>query len=346
MSVENEAFIDLENMLHERTDRLWRILWRDLQRDLIRLANEGRWDEALDRTNNIDFSEIVADLLQLARTAAEASLFLGASRVDDPEKASFFGEPDEHLIDRAVEQWRIVLERNATEALRIQARNTLADLERKFAEEEATRIVKADPDLSKVGKAGTQFSRATASLMISRMSTMGFLLEASVRGQQFYRVNEVMDAATCPVCATMHNKHFPVQDGLAQASAIMSASDPESLKAVAPFPSQSRANIKSLQNMGQGQLINAGMHLPPYHPNCRGIVTLEDKNSRASLSAGDSALGLAAGERLVSTDALTPDELNARMFGDFADLEDGLLGAILGAGAAAEFFTEPQGDDQ
>jgi len=340
MTIENEAFIDLENILHDRVDRLWTRKWIDLQKQLNKLANAGQWREARDLTEQIDFSEIVDEVKTLARTAAEAALFLGASRVDDPEKASFFGKPDEFLIDRGVDQWAIVLTRNATEALRIQAKNLLADLERLASERADTSIIKADPSLNPVGKAGTQFSRATASLMISRMSTAGFMLEASARGQKMYRVNEVMDGATCPVCAEMHNKHFPVADGLAQSMSIMSASDPESLKAIAPFPSQSKANIASLKNMGQNKLIGAGMHLPPYHPNCRGIVTLEDQNSRASLNAGDPALlGLAGGQRMVSTDAMTPDELSAQMFGDFQDLEGGLLDAILGAGAGATFGT-------
>jgi hypothetical protein len=311
---------------------------------LTRHVNNGECQEARKLTDEINFNDIVEELMQLARTAAEASLFLGASRLGNPEEASFYGVPDEMLIERGVEQWAVVLTRNATEALRIQAKNLLADLERVYAERKANAIIKADPNLSAVGKAGTQFSRATASLMISRMSTAGFMLEASHRGMTTYRVNEVMDGATCPVCAEMHNKHFPVADGAAQSSAIMAASDPESLRNIAPFPSQSKANITAIKNMGQGQLIQGGMHLPPYHPNCRGIVTLEDKNSRGSLTVGQ-GLGLSAGGRITSVDAMTPDELSAQMFGDFADLEDGLLDSILGVGAGAAFASESGEDD-
>lgn len=338
MSVENEAFIDLENILHDRVNRHWQQKWIELQKQITSHVNAGEWQQARKLTDEINFTEIVEDLVGLARTAAEASLFLGASRLGNPEDASFYGAPDEMLIERGVEQWAVVLTRNATEALRIQAKNMLADLERIYAERESKAIIKADPSLSTVGKAGTQFSRATASLMISRMSTAGFMLEASARGVQTYRVNEVMDGATCGVCAEMHNKHFPVAQGAAQSAAIMTATDPESLRNIAPFPSQSNANVKAIQNMGQGQLVSGGMHLPPYHPNCRGIVTLEDQNSRATLNAGG-ALGLSAGGRIVSSEAMTPDELSAQMFGDFADLEGGLLDAILGVGAGAAYGT-------
>ena len=329
MTVEHEAFIDIEQALHRKVDRLWQKHWGNLKKDIMRAANAGDWDKAYRLCDEIDFTEIVEKTSRLARTMAEAALFLGASRIDSPEKASFYGEPDEYLLDRAVEQWAVVLTRNAQEALRIQAKDFLSEIE---AEE--NRIIKGD--LGKVGKAGAQYSQATASLMISRLSTMGFMLEAQSRGIQYYQVNEVMDAATCPVCAEMHNKHFPVSDGWASISSQMMATDPESLKATNPFPSQSKANVKRIQNMGQGQLTAAGMNLPPYHPNCRGIVTLEQKNRGAS----SALLGLAAGERLVATDGLSQDQLAARMFGEFDDLEEGYLGNLLGVGSGAAFLTD------
>lgn len=333
MTIEHEAFIDIEQALHRKVDRLWQKHWGNLKKDIMRAANAGDWEKAYRLCDEIDFTEIVEKASRLARTMAEAALFLGASRIDAPEKASFYGAPDESLLDRAVEQWAVVLTRNAQEALRIQAKNFLSEIE---AEE--NRIIKGD--LGKVGKAGAQYSQATASLMISRMSTMGFMLEGMSRGIQYYQVNEVMDAATCPVCAEMHGKHFPVSDGWASISSQMMGTDPESLKATNPFPSQSKANVKRIQNMGMGQLTAAGMNLPPYHPNCRGIVTLEQKNRGAS----SALLGLAAGERLVATDGLSQDQLAARMFGEFDDLEEGYLGSLLGVGAGGAFFTDPPND--
>jgi hypothetical protein len=168
------------------------------------------------------------------------------------------------------------------------------------------------------------------------MSSAGFLLEAASRGIQHYRVSEVMDAATCPICAEMHNKHFPVSDGLALSGAIMSATDPESLKSIAPFPSQSASNVKAVSNMSQGQLVGAGLNLPPYHPNCRGIATLEDQNSRASLTLGGSPIQ--AGVLLAPSADLTPDELAGRMFGDFDNLDDSLLAGLIGAGTGEQVF--------
>jgi hypothetical protein len=330
MTIEHEAFIDLEQTLHRKVDRLWQKQWTTLQKKINTAANAGDWEQAYRLCDEIDFTEIVMKTRRLARTLAEAALFLGASRIVEPEAADFYGQVDQNLVERATDQWQIVLTRNAQESLRIQAKNYLSAIEADYQEKQLQRIVKSE--LGKVGAAGKQFSQATAALMISRMSTMGFMLQAMASGVQTYRVNEVMDSRTCPICATMHNKHFPVSDGWGSISSQMMAADPESIRAMNPFPSQSKANVKRVSSMGEGQLIAAGMNLPPYHPNCRGIVTLEQKNrGAAALPLG----GLAAGQRMLQTEQMSPDQLAARMFGEFDDLDDAYIASMLGAGGAA-----------
>lgn len=334
MTIENEAFIDIEQVLHNAVDQLWQRQWADIEKELVRLANSGDWETAYRIAQNIELTILVEEVEPLARTIAEASLFLGASRVNDPENASFYGAPDETLIEIGVKQWSAVLMRNATIALQTEAEIQLGLLEAQFQEDALKRIVKADPNLGKVGRQGTQFSRAAASLMISRMSTAGFMIEASAKGIQQYRVSEVMDSATCPVCSLMHNKTYPVAAGLALSNTIMQATDPESLKAVSPFPSQSAANVKAMGKMSQGALIGAGMNLPPYHPYCRGIATLESKNSRASALASGA---IAPGYAMTGTGDLTSEQLGARMFGDFDEADGALLDSLLGIGGGAAF---------
>lgn len=334
MTIENEAFIDLEAALHNKTNALWVKEWREIQKKLNKLVNAGKWDEAHKFADELNFDTIVRKSTRLAHTLAEAALFLGASRIVDPENAVFASNPDEDLLIRAVEQWAIILTSNAQEALRLQIHIILGDLERKHAEDKM--IIKADPDLSRVGKQGTQFSRATASLMISRMSTAGFLAQATASGIQEYVVSEVMDAATCPICATMHNKHFPVPAGVARSSAIMQAVDTDALKAIAPFPSQSAVNVKRIGKLDQGGLISNGLELPPYHPYCRGIVTIESSVG-APLDIGITASGVSAGRLLHSSEDLTPEQLQNRLFGDIADLDELFMDSVLGVGSGALF---------
>lgn len=348
MTVENEAFIDLEQLLHMQVDLLWRKKWREYEKEMNKLVNAGNWDAAFAIASNINLKDVIEEVTPLARTLAEAALFLGASRiVGDPADADFFGEPDERIIENGVLQWAIVLERNATIALQTTAEIQLADMERVRAEKKLNMIVKTDPDLSRVGRQGTQFSRASAALMISRMSTAGFFMQAQASGIKIYRVTEVMDAVTCPICSLMHNKTYPVSSGVALSGAIMGATDPESLRSISPWPSQSASNVTAMSAMSQGQLISGGHNLPPYHPNCRGIVTLEVKNSGASLSVlgGGAVHSFAAGVALQSVAELTPEELGARMFGDFDSVEGDLLDVVLGGGGAL-IFGDNEGDTE
>lgn len=345
MTIENEAFIDLEMVLHNKTNALWVKEWREIQKKLNRLANAGKWDEAHKFADELNFDRIVRKSTRLAMTLAEAALFLGASRIVEPEAAVFAGNPDEDLLGRAVEQWAIVLTQNAQEALRLQIHILLGDLERFHAESDM--IIKAEhPDLGRVGRQGTQFSRVTASLMISRMSTAGFMMQAQFNGIQEYVVSEVLDAVTCPICNSMHGRRFPVAAGVAKSLAIMQATDPNALRTIAPFPSQSAANVKRVTRMDQGQLIGAGMELPPYHPNCRGIATLEVRNRGASLNLGLQASGVSAGRLLHSSEDLTPDQLQNRLFGDFDDLDELFMDSILGVGAGAAFGTDFGDEDE
>ena len=67
MTIENEAFIDLEQMLHLQTDLLWRAKWRELEKEMNRLANAGDWEGATKIANNIDLQDIADDLQMVCR---------------------------------------------------------------------------------------------------------------------------------------------------------------------------------------------------------------------------------------------------------------------------------------
>ena len=54
MTVENEAFVDLEQLLHTQVDLLWRKQWRETEKEMNRLVNAGDWDTAVKIANNIN----------------------------------------------------------------------------------------------------------------------------------------------------------------------------------------------------------------------------------------------------------------------------------------------------
>ncbi|WP_266032625.1 hypothetical protein [Brucella intermedia] len=113
-----------------------------------------------------------------------------------------------------------------------------------------------------------------ANLTTSRLVSLGFLAEAIDAEIDTYQVNEVLDELTCPVCRYMHGKTFRVENEFSRTMNVLSTTDPKELKGLAPWPLQTKAGLKSLYAMSIGDMQNAGYGSPPYHPGCRGYLSL------------------------------------------------------------------------
>ena len=84
----------------------------------------------------------------------------------------------------------------------------------------------------------------------------------------------MLDDRTCPVCQYMNGKTFDVEDQFSRTVQQLSAGDPQALKDLAPWPSQSAAGLQDLYGMSLGELQGGGYGAPPYHPGCRGMLSL------------------------------------------------------------------------
>lgn len=181
---------------------------------------------------------------------------------------------------------------------------------------------------------GADFMSLAANLMVSRLSSFGFLLEAQQQGIEKYEISAILDDHTCPVCEALDGQVFTVQDGIAQAASIMEADDADSLKSVAPWPSQSKASVADLQNSDAQDLVDSGLALPPYHAGCRCITVDATDESQSSTADQTEALAADIQDNLpnVSEDeinailglALIPDELGFAGEDDEEDLTDDL----------------------
>lgn len=111
-----------------------------------------------------------------------------------------------------------------------------------------------------------------ANLTTSRLISYGFMSEAVANGYDEYQVTEVLDERTCPVCRYMHGQVFSVSAGLSRMEDVLRTTDPDALKAMAPFPGQSKEALKDLFGMDAAALRARGWDAPPYHPRCRGTL--------------------------------------------------------------------------
>jgi hypothetical protein len=123
---------------------------------------------------------------------------------------------------------------------------------------------------SQLKTAGTNGINIASSLQSSRLAGMGFVYEAEVLQVTTYRISEQLDRRTCPVCQVMHGKEFSVSDARKKLDAAIRTTDPEELKTLSPWPSQTKAGLADLKGMSTEDLVGSGFQTPPYHPRCRG----------------------------------------------------------------------------
>jgi hypothetical protein len=164
--------------------------------------------------------------------------------------------------------------------------------------EEKTLAEKINDAVVTGGKVSAEIS---ASLTTSRLISLGFLSQASSQGVTRYRVDEILDDRTCPICAIMHGKEFNVVEQMDRTVRALSTQDPADLKTIMPWPTQSEANVSKLSGTSNDDLQAAGYGAPPYHARCRGLLTeiseeVEDFNSAVMDLAQQITEGLSDGE--------------------------------------------------
>lgn len=336
--IAHSAFIDLENALGQRVGNGWKRIFRPIQQELQAAIKAKDWAKANKIVDQVNTDDLVAINFNFAKTIAVSSLLLGASRLGNVTDSHVATNPPEHQIGNALTQWGFVVARNAAQNVRLSLHLMLARLEHEAeqARHTVTKDESDDPEqymelIDNIRVDGANFMSLAANLMVSRLSSFGFLLEAQQQGIEKYEISAILDDRTCPVCEALDGQVFSVQDGIAQAASIMEADDADSLKSVAPWPSQSKSSVESLQNSDAQDLVDGGLALPPYHAGCRCITvdSSDDQTSSAAATMEDAAAAISDGLPDVSQDeisailglVLVPDEVHDEFAGD-SDEED------------------------
>jgi len=111
---------------------------------------------------------------------------------------------------------------------------------------------------------------------VSRLWAGESLKLAQANGASSYRVQAVMDNATCSVCTQMHGHKFPVADAVETYDNLYKylevqqkngdEVDLDEVRATFPFPREQNIDNRSPAEIAS-QL--GGQAMPPYHPHCR-----------------------------------------------------------------------------
>ncbi len=221
-----------------------------------------------------------------------SAVILGASQAKPSAITSALEIPSTFeanwLVENAAKQISLAVELLSVEHIKTAARNVVQGkvldtptelLSRGEAVSNVVLLKSADDDLATklnaaVDAGTTVESNITANLVTSRLMQYGFLAEATAAGITSYQWNAILDGFTCPVCNGLHGKIFNVRAALDLTRLALSVINPNDLRGVTPFISQSKKSLTELKTLTDSQIQDRGFASPPAHPLCRCVLSL------------------------------------------------------------------------
>lgn len=131
-------------------------------------------------------------------------------------------------------------------------------------------------DFISFGDNSEQMVRMLSGLHTNRLATWGFLGEATYLNFEKYRLSAIIDSKTSYFCEHIANgKEFYVIDAKDLITRALSV-EPQDLKSIQPWVKSTKANLKELEALSNEELVQRGLHVPPFHPWCRTILMRVD----------------------------------------------------------------------
>lgn len=286
MAVALEAFIALEESLALRLSSTADILYADTYKAIEQALDQQDWDQATALVQTLDMAPVFEVNEPYIQYLSQVAILFGASRVSRNPKTTVVGLGfEKDTVALVVQSFKQQITLGAGDYLKDSALQLIA-LTRNPPEKKprtpdsaylgtvlkAAKAPAVVPFASFMDKQGKSFFNMASSLHTSRLSAFGFTAEANFLGITEYQINEQLDGRTCPVCAVMHGKTFQVKDARNLLDTVIRTQDPQELKNLQPWPSQSATGIALLKTLSQDDLVAAGWHVPPFHPRCRGLL--------------------------------------------------------------------------
>lgn len=248
------------------------------------------WDEATRLASTFDLRQVLEDTRDHITWLTNLAMLFGASRVTRSPGTSVVGLGYEKMMTlQAVNAFCLNVTQGATTYLTTQAVQLVAR-KRQEADDgqgsylrlkaDKSKLVSYDPKQrvllpfsSFVNEAGKAYFNMVSSLHTSRVSAYGFTTEAYALGMDKYQITEQLDKRICPVCRTMHGRVFEVKQARDLLDVVLRVSEKEDFKNLQPWPGQSKSDMEDLSKLTPDEIVSKGWHIPPFHPQCRGLLT-------------------------------------------------------------------------
>lgn len=276
--IKAETYLALEESLSGKLQDAYKKLTSKLFKSVEDALAEGDYEKAGRLAQSFSLDVIAEEVGPYVEYITNLSMLFGASRVTSKPGTSVVGLGyEKNVTYQAVAMFKQIISVNAVEQLKKQALQLIA-LRKELVESDT--VKKADPlrnFASFMDDAGRAYFNLVSSLHTSRLSAYGFTAEAYALGLDEYRINEQLDARTCPVCRQMHGKIFKVADARRLLDVVIRVTDPDDLRQLQPWPKQNKETLEKLNTMTPDEMVAAGWHIPPFHPRCRGLLARVNK---------------------------------------------------------------------
>ncbi len=284
MAIRNTAFLAIEESLTSRLVNAWLKSATPVMQAISALVEKGQFFEAEELVKDLDVGAALRGNSQFLDLSGTQSVLFGASSFHRTARQTSFAQADRRpsAVPIATQTITRVLEENISRLVQrtaeeliegekvLQQQRTFQDATKRQRDFKVPFVRDFVEGVTTTARTGIKLG---ASLHTSRLSQWGFLTEATLVGVSAYKVQEVLDTRTCPVCKRMHGRVFPVDAALVRVDGHLSVgADADALKNIAPFFPQNKGSLFRLDSMTNDQMMENGLMFPPYHPFCRGIL--------------------------------------------------------------------------
>lgn len=285
-----EDYLALEDGVSTHLNEAWRRAFKPLMPKIARLIERGRYDQAEELIWAVDVQSIAEKLVPGIRNSIVASLTFGAMLARGDDRIRYRKNPLPPVLDPVTAMYVNSLERTRqkmAEGVRLLAMQQdlqKADTGPSQAETDdcphhptptIVMLLKAAPvglaaklNAVVMGQAKGLIDIA-ANANTTRLVGLGFMDELKGEGVEVYQISGQLDGRMCPVCRTMHGKTFQVAQAYDHLLSLLQQTDPDAIKAMAPWPSQSKASVAQLRSMSPSELQARNIATPPFHGSCR-----------------------------------------------------------------------------
>lgn len=321
MTIEHNEFLELDKALLTVIMDAWEPVAQKVLGELLKAYSDDDLQGVWDAINAVDIGEAVQGKKPALKTLNKASLLFGATRLSVEDDLRIFSS-DDYNFGMVKAPWLLQL---GLDRASVRVREALGQIVNKELEGNrgVVTVLKADVVkgfVSALGGAieGVDELALAASLHTTRMASFGYLVEATLVGETKYIINALFDSRTCPVCAHLEDKVFEVRTQYDRTVKVFAATTVDELKRLAPWPSQSKAELQKFYSMTAEEIQAAGYGAPPLHPLCRCFLDYVEspKELRETTTTYPDISPLLAGGNIIegATFSVAVDEVEDQTF--------------------------------